>query len=79
LIAGTAALSVHSEEETQMPSGAPVIEAPETRRMPEDFPDEDVVSLEPTVREALTRVGPRPAARWRILAYKWFVLIRRTD
>jgi hypothetical protein len=63
LIARTAARSVDSEEETQMPSGAPVIEAPETRRMPEDFPDEDVVSVEPTVREALTRVGPQPAAR----------------
>lgn len=62
-----------------MPNGAPVIEAQETRRMPEDFLDEDVVSLEPQVREALPRVGPKPAARWRILAYKWFVLIRRVD
>jgi hypothetical protein len=79
LIADTAAPSVESEEEKQMPSSAPVIEAQETRRMPEDFPEEDVVSLEPPVREALTRVGPQPAARWRILAYKWFVLIRRTD
>jgi hypothetical protein len=64
-----------------MPSGAPVVDPP-SRRADDDldeFRDEGVVSLDPPVREALKRVGPEPAARWRILAYKWFVLIRRTD
>jgi hypothetical protein len=45
----------------------------------DELPDEDVVGLEPPVREALERVAPRPTGRWRILAWKWFVLIRKTD
>lgn len=64
-----------------MPTDAPVTEAPEARpqQAPDEFRDEGVVSVEQPVREALTRVAPAPAARWRILAYKWFVLFRKTD
>jgi hypothetical protein len=58
----------------------PAVEAPSRPdEVPGELRDEGVVSLEPSVREALVRVAPEPAARWRILAYKWFVLIRRVD
>jgi hypothetical protein len=59
----------------------PSVEAPNRRDddVVGEFRDEGVVSLEPPVREALERVSPEPSSRWRILAYKWFVLIRRTD
>jgi hypothetical protein len=61
-----------------MPSS---VETPSRRNddVLDEFRDEGVVSLEPSVREALVRVAPEPSSRWRILAYKWFVLIRRTD
>lgn len=62
-----------------MGSGAPVEAPSRPDEVTGALHDEDVVSLEPLVREALTQHAPPQAARWRILAYKWFVLIRRTD
>jgi hypothetical protein len=61
-----------------MPSGAPATERRPAEVL-DEVRDEDVVSVAPPVREVLPRVGPAPAARWRILAYKWFVLVHRTD
>jgi hypothetical protein len=62
-----------------MGSRAPVEAPGRPDEQTDELRDDGVVSVEPGVREAISRHGPAPAARWRILAYKWFVLIRRTD
>jgi hypothetical protein len=64
-----------------MRNGTSVIDVPHRDGAElDELRDEGVVSLEPQVREALARVAPEPpSGRWRILAYKWFVLLHRTD
>jgi hypothetical protein len=43
----------------------------------EEFEDEQVVSLDPVVREVLEETAPVPSARWRLYLYRDFFFLRR--